>query len=255
MLALYHWEPNANSGKPMLALAEKGVPYESHYMDLLRQEQHSPEFLKLNPAGTLPALVHQDQALTRVLTESTPMMEYIDEAFPGPPLRPDSPRERWQMRAWMRFFDSYMGPSLSMIGWSIFVGPAMRGRDPAELEAAIERIPLPARRVAWRKAMFNELGAQELEESRRRVRYGIAVLEAHLGEQPWIAGARYGLGDIAGFNLAYALPLTMPDACNDPQTPHIMEWLRRIYERPAARESCALGRTVIAERVKILQRR
>jgi len=43
MLTLYHWEPNANSGKPMLALAEKGVAYESHYLDLLKFDQHSPK--------------------------------------------------------------------------------------------------------------------------------------------------------------------------------------------------------------------
>ena len=250
MLALYHWEPNANSGKPMLALAEKGVAYESHYRDLLRQEQHSPEYLKINPEGTLPALVHDE----RVLTESTPMMEYIDAVFPGPPLRPASARERWQMRWWMRYFDSYFGPSLSMIGWSIFVGPAMRARDPAELHAAIERIPLPARRVAWRKAMFNEFSSAELDESRRRVRFATGALEAHLAQQPWIAGGSYSLGDIAGFNLAYALPLSQPDICNDAQTPHIMEWLRRIYARPATRQTCALGRTVIAERARFLDR-
>jgi GST-like protein len=33
MLTLYHWDPNANSGKPMLALAEKGVEYRSHYLE------------------------------------------------------------------------------------------------------------------------------------------------------------------------------------------------------------------------------
>jgi len=250
MLALYHWEPNANSGKPMLALAEKGVAFESRYMDLLRQEQHSSEYLKINPEGTLPALVHDEQ----VLTESTPMMEYIDEVFPGPPLRPPSARGRWQMRWWMRYFDSYFGPSLSMVGWSIFVGPAMRGRDPAELQAAIERIPLPARRVAWRKAMFNEFSAAELDESRRRVRFATGVLEAHLAQQPWIAGSSYSLGDIAGFNLAYALPLSQPEVCNDQVTPHIMGWLRQIYARPATRQTLALGRTVIAERAKFLER-
>src|SRR6185437_387509 len=84
MLTLYHWEPNANSGKPMLALAEKGVAYQSHYLDLLNFDQHRPEYLRVNPDGTIPALVHDD----RILTESTPMMEYIDEAFDGPPLRP-----------------------------------------------------------------------------------------------------------------------------------------------------------------------
>ena len=40
---LYHWEPNANSGKPMLTLAEKGVEFESHYLDLLKFDQHQPE--------------------------------------------------------------------------------------------------------------------------------------------------------------------------------------------------------------------
>jgi len=133
MLTLYHWEPNANSGKPMLTLAEKGVPYESRYTDLLNFDQHQPAYLKINPDGTIPTMVHDD----RVLTESTPMMEYIDEAFEGPPLRPKDPRQRWRMRWWMRFFDSYFAPSLSMIGWSVFVGPSVRSRDPKELEAAI----------------------------------------------------------------------------------------------------------------------
>jgi hypothetical protein len=83
VLTLYHWEPNANSGKPMLTLAEKGVEYRSHYLDLLKFDQHQPEYLKINPDGTIPALVHG----SRVLTESTPMTEYIDEQFEGPPLR------------------------------------------------------------------------------------------------------------------------------------------------------------------------
>jgi glutathione S-transferase/GST-like protein len=92
MLALYHWEPNANSGKPMLALAEKGVAWESHYVDMRALEQHQPGYLVINLDGTLPTLVHDD----RVLTESTPAMEYIDAQFPGPPLRPADPGERWR---------------------------------------------------------------------------------------------------------------------------------------------------------------
>src|SRR5258708_6542153 len=39
-VALYHWEPNANSGKPMLTLMEKGVAFDSHYVDLLNFDQH-----------------------------------------------------------------------------------------------------------------------------------------------------------------------------------------------------------------------
>ena len=250
MLTLYHWEPNANSGKPMLALAEKGVEYRSHYLDLLNFDQHRPDYLKINPDGTIPALVHGD----RVFTESTPMMEYIDEAFAGPPLRPKEPHERWRMRWWMRYFDSYFAPSLSMIGWSIFIGPAARQRDPAELRAAIDRIPLESRRIAWRKAAFNEFSAEELAESRRRVWFAIDVLEKHLTQHKWIAGDAYSLGDINGFNLGYALPLSQPERCNDQRTPRIMDWLRRIYERPAAKQTWAKGRTQMASRIKILER-
>ncbi|HEY3730873.1 MAG TPA: glutathione S-transferase family protein [Steroidobacteraceae bacterium] len=250
MVTLYHWEPNANSGKPMLALAEKGVAYQSEYLDLLKMEQHQPEYLRINPDGTIPALVHGDL----VLTESTPMMEYIDEAFEGPPLRPSDPRERWRMRWWMRFFDSYCGPSLSMIGWSVFVGPAVRERDPAELRAAIERIPLETRRIAWRKAMFNEFSDEELDESRRRVRFATAALEQHLSQHRFICGDSYSLGDTNGFNIAYGLPLTQPEHCNDQSTPHLMEWLRTIYERPATRATWSKGRTRLVERMAMLER-
>ena len=251
MLELYHWEPNANSGKPMLALAEKGVEWRSHYIDMLNFDQHKPDYLAINPDGTIPALVHDE----RVLTESTPIMEYVDEAFDGPPLRPRDAGSRWQMRWWMRFFDAYFAPSVSMIGWSIFVGPAVRQRNPEDLQAAIERIPLPARRVAWRKALFNEFSAEELAESARRAQFSLGVLEKHLARNTWIAGDEYSLGDINGFNLGYALPLSQPDHCNDTKTPHIMEWLRKLYERPATRATWAKGRTPMSSRVTMLERK
>ena len=248
-VTLYHWEPNANSGKPMLALAEKGVAYESRYLDLLRFDQHQPEYLAINPDGTIPAMVHG----SRVLTESTPMMEYVDDAFPGPPLKPADPKARWRMRWWMRFFDAYFAPSLSMIGWQVFVGPAVRQRPEAELRAAIDRIPLESRRVAWRKAMFNEFSADEIAESRRRVEFSTRVLEEHLSRHAWIAGDSYSLGDINGFNLGYALPLAQPQLCNDEKTPNIMRWLRAIYARPAAKACWAMGKTQMAQRIKFLE--
>jgi glutathione S-transferase/GST-like protein len=122
------------------------------------------------------------------------------------------------------------------------------------LRAAIDRIPLESRRIAWRKAIFNEFSAEELAESRRRVLFATLELERHLSRFEWIAGDAYSLGDINGFNLGYALPLSQPDHCNDAKTPRIMEWLRRIYERPAARETWSKGRTQMAARIKILER-
>ena len=250
MITLFHWEPNANSGKPMLALMEKGVPFESHYTDLLRFDQHTPEYLALNPSGQIPTMIHDGL----VLTESTAIMEYVDDAFEGPQLRPADAWERWNMRRWCKLLDEYYGPSLSMIGWSIFVGPMVRDRDPAELRAAIDRIPTPERRKAWETAIYNLFTEEQLAESRRRVAFAARLIEEALSRTPWLAGSTYSLADIDGFNMCYALPLSLPEAANDEASPHLLEWLRRMYERPAVKKTFALGRTQMAERVSYLAR-
>ena len=50
------------------------------------------------------------------------------------------------------------------------------------------------------------------------------------------------------------MPLSLPDLANDEKTPHIMEWLRKIYERPATGHIWSMGRTPMVARVKILER-
>ena len=248
---LYHWEPNANSGKPMLALAEKGVAFDSHYLDLLGFDQHKPDYLAINPAGTIPAMIHAG----RVLTESTAMMEYADGAFDGPSLMPADPIDRWRVRWWMKFMDQWLAPSFSMLGWSEFIGPSVRQRDPAELEAAIERIPMEERRVAWRKAIYNRFSAEELAESKRRCTIGTRMLEEELATRTWLGSNSYSLADANGFNLAYIIPLGQPELANDRATPHLMEWLRKIYERPATKQIWTLSRVErMSSRVGFLDR-
>ncbi len=251
MLTIYHWEPNANSGKPILAAFEKGVEFESRYIDMLAFEQHAPGYLQINPNGTVPAMVHDGV----LVPESTVMMEYIDATFAGPALRPDDPFERWRMRWWCRYFDQVVGPSISMFGWSFFVGPAMRQRDPEELKARIGRIPLQERRVAWSKAIYGTFTPEEMAESGRRIAAGAGHLEAALAERPWVAGNSYSIADIAGFCMLAGLPLMNPQVANDTATPHLLEWLRRINERPAVRRSLALGRTEMIRRYAHLDRK
>jgi GSH-dependent disulfide-bond oxidoreductase len=248
-VTLYHWEPNANSGKPMLALMEKGVSFESHYLDMLNFDQHKPEYLAINPQGTIPAMTHGN----RVLTESTAIMEYVDEAFDGPSLMPDDARDKWRIRWWMKYMDQWLAPSFSMFGWKYFVGPSARQRGEAELEAAIDRMPLPERRVAWRKAIYGLFSDEEMAESGRRIAVGIKMLEDALGKREWLASDQYSLADINGFNLAYAMPLSQPDYCSDALTPNIMRWLRAIYARPTTKECWAMGRTDMVKRVSILE--
>jgi glutathione S-transferase len=86
MLTLYHGRTSVCSIKVRVALVEKGVSFDSRLMTL-RGDQFDPSYMKLNPNAMVPTIVHDG----RVVIESTMIMHYVDEAFPGlalmPPIR------------------------------------------------------------------------------------------------------------------------------------------------------------------------
>jgi len=250
MIDVYTWEPNANSGKPLFCLMEKGVPFTHHYIDMGARQQFSPEFLAINPEGTLPAIVHDGV----VMTESTPAMEYLDEAFHGPALRPADPAARWRMRVMMRYMDNVVAPSLAMLASNRLTPQRFAGCDGDALRQELEKIPLPERRASWEKLMFNATPPADLAESRRRVSEAIARFEAWLGETEWLAGSSFSLADIGVFATFHSLPLSYPDEVNDAATPRLMGWLRRCHARPTLQEALSMGRGFIAWRAEEVRR-
>ena len=243
MIEVYTWEPNANSGKPLLMLKEKGAEFRYHYIDMTRREQHSPAYLALNPSGTLPTLVHDGL----VLTESSAALEYLDEVLPGPSLRPREPLGRWRMRWWIRFLDLEFCPALAMFG-----GAGFSERVPPQSSEAIEQqvraIPLPERRRIWRLILARQIPQGELGESQRRIGAGLALLERTLAAQPYLAGADYTLADLVALATVHSLPSFRPEEVNERHTPNLLNWLRRAHSRPAVRAAFDLGRGWVRER-------
>src|SRR6266478_9607168 len=90
MMILHHGWRSSASRRVRLCLEEKGLAYESHVVDMANMEHHSPEYLKINPLGVIPTLIHDG----RPLHENGTICEYLDETFPDPPLRPDTPYAR-----------------------------------------------------------------------------------------------------------------------------------------------------------------
>ena len=80
MLVLYHSGLTTCSRQVRHCLREKGLPYQSRYINLLRFEHLSPAYLKLNPNGVVPTLVHDGH----VVINSACINEYLDEAFRSP---------------------------------------------------------------------------------------------------------------------------------------------------------------------------
>lgn len=238
---LYFFQPlGTNSGRVYLALLEKGVPFVGQELDGLAFEHLTPRYLAINPRGQVPTLVHDG----RPVTEGAPICEYIDEAFDGPPLRPQDLRERWSMRCWCRFLDVDLGRAVMMIHWNRIVPSFVGARSREEAERIFARVPDEDRRRAWLRAYSRETSPAEIEESRRRIERGSRRIEEALSRAPWLAGGSYSLADIDLLSFYGFLAKWEPDMVNERATPHTWGWLHRMDERPAVRELRARSRVL-----------
>lgn len=95
-MKLHNYHLSSASFRVRIALNLKGLPFEYVSHHLRRAEHRSETFLRLNPQGLVPALELDDGA---VLTQSMAIIEFLNEAYPEPPLLPLGLRERARVRA------------------------------------------------------------------------------------------------------------------------------------------------------------
>ena len=142
MLELCHNALSTCSQKVRLLLAEKSLDFESHPVDLVSGGQHDPEYVKLNPNHVVSTLIDGG----RVLTESSLINEYLDDAYPDTPLRPADAASRHAMRLWIKRIDEKVHPAASVITFAIGTRQALLNQPEAVREANLQAIPDPARR-------------------------------------------------------------------------------------------------------------
>ena len=94
MIKLYDFKSSPNCQRVKVVLAEKNLSYEIVPVDLRKQEQKKPEYLKLNPYGKVPVLIDD----STVLYESLIINEYLNEKYPDPPLLPKDPAGKAKAR-------------------------------------------------------------------------------------------------------------------------------------------------------------
>ncbi|MCC6276633.1 MAG: maleylacetoacetate isomerase [Oligoflexia bacterium] len=105
-LTLFHYWRSSSSWRVRWALAYKKIPYKAVHVDILNGENESSEHLKRNPFGYVPALATSRD----VLVESLPIIEWIEELHPGPPLLPGGHGERARIRALAEFINAGTQP-------------------------------------------------------------------------------------------------------------------------------------------------
>ncbi|WP_237273692.1 glutathione S-transferase family protein [Sulfitobacter sp. M22] len=226
-LILYHAWKSSASRRVRFFLEEKGLHYEAHEIDLAKQEQHQPAFLKVNPLGVVPALIHNGRALH----ESGTICEYLEAAFPEPRLCPTDPYHLAQMRNWVRHVDGLIG-NLIRYNWRYTIQDRAAKLSEAELEALLAKIPSEERREAWLRVARNPYTAAELDQARDNLIGMLDQMETMMVDG-WLIRGGFSLADIAVAPFVRRVGEEIaPEELSHIKRPAVAHWWASIQERP-----------------------
>jgi hypothetical protein len=139
-------ERQAPSRKVLITLFEKGLSWETKRVDLFKNEQYDPTYLKYNPKGVVPTLVHNDKPIV----ESTLICEYLDDTFPAPSLVPPSPYDRAQMRLWSKQIDEGIFEATREISFSAMFREKLRNMTNEQRNIRFNNVGDPGRSARFR---------------------------------------------------------------------------------------------------------
>ncbi len=236
MLTLYHSGLSTCSKQVRHCLKEKGIAYESRYVELWRYENLNPWYLQWNPNGVVPALDHDGTAIYNAV----PILEYIEDAFPERPLRPEDPKLRWKMRHWMWMGD-YVHQAIIDLTFSARLQALVEELGEEDKAKMITHSPMPDRRERWRRLSTGGYTEGELRAALDIVDYTVAWLERELSQSTWIAGEEMSLADVYVLSNVHRIRELYPENVEPGRFPRVNAWRDRLMARPAAAEAYAPG--------------
>jgi glutathione S-transferase len=244
MLELYHSGLTTCSKQVRHCLREKGLPYVSRYVELWRYENLSPAYLKLNPNGVVPTLVHDGTPIIN----SFCINEYIEDAFPEPPLRPERPVERARMRYWAWTADE-IHLQLARLTHARMLQSRVDDLSPGDKEIMLKATPVPEKRERWRVLTVGGYSPEQLKTALDNVVFVFGRMEEELTLRgPWLAGATYSLGDISMLAIMHRISELYADKLDRQAFPRLMDWWDRSMARPAAAFAYANGTEEVPQR-------
>ena len=234
-LVLYHHGSSACAAKVRYALTEKGLGWESRYVDILRGEQFRPNYLALNPKAVVPTLVHDGA----VVVESTVICEYLEEVFPEHPLYPTSPLDRARVRVWTKAVDEELHPACSVITYvvshrhTILRGGGIGSFEEFAALGAGEGAAARAQKWQW---IQHGLEAPGAADKIRLYDSYLRKMEQALAASEWLVGDRFSMADVAMAPYVNRLAaLSMARLWQNGRLPRVKHWFDRVSTRPTFR--------------------
>ena len=150
MITLYHNNMSTCAQKVRYVLAEKRLDWDSVELNLRKGDQHTDDYLKLNPAGVVPTLVNGDATIV----ESGVICEYLDDEFPQPRMRPETAGDTARMRLWIKYVDEIVHAQAGVISTAIAFRFQHLANGEDAVKARIEAVPDERKRARMRSLVF-----------------------------------------------------------------------------------------------------
>lgn len=224
-LHLFHFTFSNCSQRVRLALAEKGLEWVSHHLDLSQNEHVTPEYQAINPKGVVPTLVNNGE----VVVESNDILMYLEQHFPQPSLVPVSKAEKSLMEAHIHLAGQAQD-AIKALSFDILLRQFINsGEDELRF--------LQANRNNKDIVQFmedfhddSEAWSIRVESANQAILDILARLDNALKDKAWLSGESYGLGDISWIVNIHRLNMA---GFSIEKYPSLHNW----YQRTSSREA------------------
>jgi ganglioside-induced differentiation-associated protein 1 len=232
-LHVLHFMGSSCSQKLRVFLNLKGIPWQSHHIDLPANENFQPWFLGINPRGLVPVLVHDGA----VHIESNDIITYLEKTFPTPRLIPAGHEN--EVAALLRHEDDLHLDLRTLSFRFVFAPPGPP--KPAEalksyaangsgtVQGHIDR-DKAIQIDFWERAAKEGFTDERVRESARKFRAEFEKMDNHLAREPYLMGEMLTVLDIAW--LIYVHRLSLAGYPFERLHPHVSAWQERLVARP-----------------------
>ena len=226
---LYNAPQSTCSQRVRFVFNAKGLPFEEHKLDLFSGDQLKPEYLRINPNGVVPALLHRGRAVL----DSSVIVEYLDEiASDKYVFTPADPVLRAGMRAMMRYIDEIPAPAVRVPSYNLAFLPHFQSMTEEAFTALANSKPL-------RKEFLLSMGRtgfpqKEMDQALDRLTRAVSRMNDWIAESggPWLMGGMPTLADIAIMPVIVRMDdINLDTAWAD--KPAVANWFKLIRAHPA----------------------
>ena len=231
---LYHHGSSVCAAKVRLAMAEKDLQWNGVYIDILKGEQFNPDYLKLNPKGVVPTLVHDDL----VIPDSTVIIEYLDQIAPDTSVHPKDPWSRAQVRYWTKAVDEDLHPACGAV---TFVcshrHTVLKNLGPKGAEEFLASTPPISVTSDWKsqKDAYVRYGFDAPGASDKVKLYDtyLKKMDKALENKQWLVEDTFSIADISMVPYVNRLAMmSMRGMWENNRLPNVEKWFNRVEALP-----------------------